>query len=317
MHTILVPLDGSELAQQVLPYARTLAALFSAPLRLIQVVSREHQEHFLVQSPALLWGASDPRLRTMDLEKHAFQVLHARAENYLNTIAGPLRQEGFDVETDVHFGVPAVCITETAAHRAVKMIAMVTHGYSGLQRWTLGSVTDKVVQTTTTPVFIVRAQAQILPAEPQPIKRILVPLDGSDFSKQALPIAIELATQSQASIHLVHALLPDDEYPAFVRVSLSESLFQQSMDAKHRWASQQLSVAAAEIQHNNISVSSQISLGHPAETIIAAASQQQSDVIVMATHGYGGLRRWVLGSVADKVLHATTPPLLLVHVTEN
>jgi len=134
---------------------------------------------------------------------------------------------------------------------------MATHGYGGLRRWALGSVTDRVVHTATVPVCVVRSAAHVAPGE-HALTRILVPLDGSDLARQALPLAIELAKRASAELVVLRAV---------------------------------------ETHTQNASL---------------MIMQSGVDLIVMATHGYGGLQRWALGSVADKVLQAAPIPILLV-----
>lgn len=312
MLTVLVPLDGSELAEQILPSVRALATLISARICLVQVVAEAQRGDFLVRTPPLFRRNGHGHTSEAEAGRQVFLGQQHEAVCYLEVVARPLREAGFDVTTDVHFGSPATCIVETARHRGATLIAMATHGYGGWRRWAVGSVTDRVIRTTTTPVLVVRGREESA-AQPLMLKRILVPLDGSQFGKQALPIAIELARQAHASIHLVHALLPGDELPAIVWVNMSEMRLQQTIDERQREIEQHLAVAMREIQAAGIPVSSRVMIGQPAEMIVAAANQRQSDLIVMATHGYGGFVRFALGSVADRVLHTTTTPLLLVH----
>jgi nucleotide-binding universal stress UspA family protein len=188
---------------------------------------------------------------------------------------------------------------------------MATHGYSGLQRWSLGSVADKVLQAATTPVFLMRATAQ-LPAAPWTLQRVMVPLDGSPLAEQALPAAIELATHAQAELLLFHAVIPPVKYaPDLAPFRRSPTAIavpppgpQQALD--------QLQAVVERWRPEGIAVLPAVASGEPAQQIIDEAARQHVDLIVLATHGYSGLRRWALGSVADKLLHATDIPLLLV-----
>lgn len=316
MKTILVPLDGSELAAQVLPYVRTLAANLSANICLLNVVADVPHKPFRDQHHMMLWSTSEELLRESTADEGIFAVLRQRAISYLDQFARVLRQDGFDVETEVLFEQAAEGIVKVAEERHVDLIAMVTHGYSGLRRWALGSTTDKVVSMASAPVFVVRGSEHPVLAEPPVFKRILVPLDGSDFSRQSLPVAAELATHMQANVHVLHAMLSVEEYPALVRASVTGPQFADAMNRTQEWAQEHLAAAAAALQHTGCTVTTHVAKGYPAEMIIEEATRQQSDVIVMATHGYSGLKRWTLGSIADKVLHATSTPLVLVHARE-
>jgi len=208
-------------------------------------------------------------------------------------------------------GAPGECIVDIAAGEPEALIAMATHGYSGLRRWTLGSVADKVVQAATTPVFVVRATAQP-PAGARSLQRIMVPLDGSALAEQALPLAIELATRAQAELLLFHAVSPPIKYvPELTPFHRSPPTIEFPAPG-HQQALQQLHGVAERWHLHAISALSVVTSGEPAQEISDTVAQEHVDLIVMATHGYSGVRRWALGSVADKVLHASDTPLLLV-----
>ena len=304
MKTILVPLDGSALAEQILPYVRMLAPLAGATIHLLRVVPDDEKNTLLASDPAVLYEAEASSMPMWEREAWIWDMLRQRAEGYLDAQTTALRLDGFDVHSHVQIGAPAEMIIAVAEQVHADLIAMATHGYTGFKRWTLGSVTDKVVQATTTPVFVVPSHAA--PAGEPRLKRILLPLDGSGFARQALPLATELTTHAHAELLLFWAVSPSIE--VYHGTLLPASV--QNMLRGH--AQEELRVLAGELRHSEISVKTAVVIGYPAEEIVEAAARHQVDLIVMATHGYGGLRRWALGSVADKVLHATPTPLLLV-----
>jgi nucleotide-binding universal stress UspA family protein len=194
---------------------------------------------------------------------------------------------------------------------------MATHGYSGLRRWTLGSVADKVLYAATIPVFLVRAITQP-PASARSWKRILVPLDGSALAEQALPLAITLARRTQAELMLLQVAVPLVDYvPGLSPFSRSIPTSIAFPDLLREQAQQQLATTINRFATRDVAMAPVVLFGYPAEMIVAAAIERQADLIVMATHGESGLRRWALGSVADKVLHASTVPLLLVRAQPN
>lgn len=317
MNTIIVPLDGSPLANQIVPYARTLAHYYDATICLLFAVSETQRRQFFSEHPDFIWNTDEAPLEGLEHEpdERMFDALREHAVQHLEPIAEDLRAAGLEVETEVTFGWPASCIVEFAASRDAALIAMVTHGYSGMRRWALGSVTDKVVHAANVPIFIVRGHEHLSSEKPLDLRRILVPLDGSDFSRQALPVATNLATRTGAALHLVQAAAPGHEYPALVRSILPGGKQEQPTQQAIEQAEQQVGSAADELRRDGYTVSAHASGGYPAEVIIEEANAQQCDLIVMATHGYSGVQRWSLGSVADKVLHATMTPLLLVHMT--
>jgi nucleotide-binding universal stress UspA family protein len=313
MKTILVPLDGSAIAEQVLPYARLLARILTARVHLLAVMTNEQRQHLIAKYAATPPGEGGRYEMEWDWERRAQTQLSYAAEGYLIGQAQRLRTAGMHATFEVTSGAPAECIVDTAANEPEVLIAMATHGYRGLRRWTLGSVADKVVQSATAPVFLVRT-AEPTPANAWSVKRILVPLDGSALAEQALPLAIELARRAQAELILLQVVMPLVEYAAGLS-RLTRPLPQsiQFTDVLREQAQQQLATTINRFGTYKIVMTPVVAMGHPAEAIVDVAMERQADLIVMATHGYSGLQRWALGSVADKVLHAATMPLILLH----
>lgn len=317
MHTIVVPLDGSELAAQVMPHVRTLAPLLDAHVHLLRVVpaTPPGDSESWAQVLISVYGAPESEAARRDHHNDVMEELHQQAQAYLDTQAQMLRSAGIEVTSEVRTGSPAETIVEVAAaHMPGALIAMATHGYSGLRRWALGSVADKVIHATDAPVLLVRGQAhQVV----QPPHRILTPLDGSGLSRQALPLASEIARAARAELILLRAVVPMIEAyigaPVLGRPLVENS---ETLNALYEYALDELKAEAASLRAEAPRVLTRAIIGYPAEVIIDEAREMDVDLIVMATHGYSGLRRWALGSVADKVLHATTTPLILVRASE-
>lgn len=298
MQTILVPLDGSPLSEQVLPYVRLLAPILAANVRLLHVITEVDREGIITSGTLRPYGPAGALVTYGELAPRAWDFLRANAEAYLAALAAPLSEAGLVVEVDVQAGAPADRIVEGAEQRDVALIAMATHGYGGLRRWALGSVTDRVIHATTTPLFIVRSAAHVSPGD-HALTRILLPLDGSDLARQALPLAIELAKRAHAELVVLRAVEPYSQYASLLIMQRTQ-------------AAQDLHALAAELRQQQVVVTPIVAIGSAAEAIINEAAQRGVDLIVMATHGYGGLQRWALGSVADKVLQAAPMPILLV-----
>src|SRR6266542_1241626 len=182
MKTILVPLDGSALAEQVLPSVRSLASLMPSTIHLLHIVAEADRYHLLFDDP---YGVGEPTITTTAPASQtataatSWDVLRQNATTYLS---------------------------QQAERIGAKMIAMATHGYSGLRRWALGSVTDKVMHITNTPMLIVRG-AEKKAGEPS-FKRIMLTLDGSTLARQATPLATEIATLAQAELVVLTAVAP-------------------------------------------------------------------------------------------------------------
>jgi nucleotide-binding universal stress UspA family protein len=311
MKTILVPLDGSALAEQILPYVQVLAPILGAEVRLLQALSDTAYDGMLSTGMFGAYGVSEPPDVYRERRQRFWEAQRQHAQGYLATRALELQRMGLDVEIDVRIGPPEELIVEAAQSLGVALIAMATHGYSGLRRWTLGSVADKVAHATTTPVFLVRG-TEHPPTDDVTLKRILLPLDGSALANQALPLATELATCAQAELVLLQAIVPTIELTAGLRPGRPIAEYGEVLEALRRQAKQNLGFLAAQFQQRGIPAETVVLNGHAAEAIVDEAAQRQVDLIVMATHGYSGLKRWTLGSVADKVLHAAKTPLLLV-----
>ena len=311
MKTILVPLDGSALAEQALPYVRTLAALLGARVRLLTVIMDDQRESLVVEGITASYGIIDPLATQRD--RWSLTTLTQHAESYLDSHAALLRRHAIDVEVDVRCGPAADVIVEAAAGQHVAMIVMATHGYSGLRRWALGSVTDRVVHATATPVFVVRGTSAA-PTEPIAFRRVMVPLDGSPLAAQALPLTADLAERARAELLLMQAVEEIIGASTLIaplgRPDLMSSEILRMLRAR---ASQQLDEQAIKLRERGLLVAAHVVEGHAAEAIIDEAERQSVDLIVMATHGYSGIKRWAIGSVTDKVLHAAATPLLLVH----
>jgi nucleotide-binding universal stress UspA family protein len=182
------------------------------------------------------------------------------------------------------------------------------HGYSGLRRWALGSTTDKVVHAAAKPVLVVHAAAQPVP-DPA-LRCIMVPLDGSALARQALPLALKLAERAQAELFRMTALTPPlDEAPWSAQLRTEEAA---TLATVREHLLREADAFNGQGGGAQIPVAPLVALGFAAEAIVDAAVRHNVDLIVMAAHGYSGLRRWTLGSVADKVLHAASVPVLLV-----
>lgn len=310
MKTILVPLDGSILAEQVLPYVGTLARILEARICLLRVVAESEEHELLAEAIAATYGVGAPLATQPAVQTHSHELLQQNAERYLESQAALLYAAGLDVVVDVRCGRAADVIAETALNQHVVLIALASHGYSGLKRWALGSVADTVVHATSIPALIVRGAA---PTRVPAISRIMVPIDGSTLSRQALPLAAELARSAHAELILLHAATPAiADYPSFP--ASDERLPQpgNAPAALRRQATSMLDALAAELRSHQVDVRTRVVNGHAAKVLVDEAAQCGVDLIVMATRGYGGLRRWALGSVADTVVHTTATPLILV-----
>jgi nucleotide-binding universal stress UspA family protein len=294
---IMVPLDGSNAAEMVLPYAEEIAIKFNSEIALVSV--------------------AEPTPAESD---HLFRA-------YLKTIQEKVRTElgnwgakpGTPVTVEVLAGKPAQEILSYAADKSVSLVVMASRGTSGEGPWLLGNIAAKVLRATTKPVLLVRKEA---PAEGLQrkglIKRILVPLDGSKVAEQIVPHAEELARCMGAELILFQT------YESFLGVISGEAMVTMSAEEikeanKHREedAKAYLRTIAGTLREMGLTVSEVVVPGDPADVILSYAESNAVDIITMSTHGLSGLKRWVFGSVTDKVLHAGDMPVLVVRAAEQ
>jgi nucleotide-binding universal stress UspA family protein len=294
---IMVPLDGSNAAERVLPYAEEIANKFNSEIALVSVAE---------PSPA----ESD----------HLFLA-------YLRTIQEKVKTElgkwgaktGTPVTMDVLTGKPAQEILSYAADKNVSLVVMASRGRSGEGPWLLGNIAAKVLRATTKPVLLVRKEA---PAESLQrkglIKKILVPLDGSKVAEQIVPYAEDLARGTGAELILFHA------YQTFLGVISGEAMVTMSAeeikevnDHREEEAKAYLKTMTGTLREMGLTVSEVVVSGDPADAILSYAESNGVDIISMSTHGLSGIKRWVFGSVTDKVLHAGDMPVLVARAAEQ
>jgi nucleotide-binding universal stress UspA family protein len=307
---ILVPLDGSRLAETAIPHAVALAAAQDCSVILLRVIPVPPS------MTAAAWGMppSEALWESWDEEV-------VTAEKYLETVADRLLAETTGLHVDVNTallkGDPAPNIISYVEHHPeVMTIAMSTHGRSGLGRWVFGSVAEKVLQGSSVPLLLVRRkEGEVLPEhfEPPIYDSLLVPLDGSDFAAQALQYAEDLALCTKACITLLSAV-PDA--PLLTDLVAPPVMPMEWEDETQRYADY-LTETTRDMRARGFMVNSRIEHNRPADAILHFAHINHPALILMATHGRSGLSRLWLGSVAMKVVQAAGCPVLLVRVKER
>ena len=288
--TILIALDGSELAEQAIPIASAVAAEHAAEVVLATAI---------VQHDG--W-------RDRPVDREGEQKEQAAAAAYLRRLRRQLQKRGIQLRAvRVERGRPHVVIDAIAGEEGADLITMTTHGRSGFARWVMGSVADKVLQTSRRPVLLVAAREDGQEGEVQ-LKRILVPLDGSPLAEAALPFVQDLARGLHASLLLERVILPTAAlYPGEFVPSAGAVLNEMEVAA-----GEYLKGVAKRIERQGITVKTNVEIGYPAETILYAAKQAGADLIALSTHGRSGPARWIMGSVADAVIRHSDRPCLVV-----
>jgi nucleotide-binding universal stress UspA family protein len=247
-----------------------------------------------------------------------FDQVRASTQSYLEDVASRLSDRGARVRVRVGEGVPAEIILDAAADEGATMIAMTTHGRTGIARWTMGSVAEKVVRASTIPVLLVRSfrrspnggmdppQAQELP-----FRRILVPVDGSAPSMASVGPATAFGKLTGAEMMVLHVrpiLIPPG--PVLPGMEAPMPVIQPPTPKSEE--DPVVTPAADRFRASGLKVISLSVEGDPAAEILDRSATQEVDLIVMGTHGRSGVSRWLTGSVAERVLRASTVPLLLV-----
>ncbi len=276
---ILVPLDGSELADRVIVQVRRLLHARDAEVILLGVVEE------------------DAVGRTYAPGHNALTV----ARKHLEKVRDDLVAQGARAHVRLEVGDPASKIIERARDDDVSLVAMSTHGRSGVSRLVRGSVAERVMRGSGAPVLVANPQS-LEPNRDARFGRILVPVDGSERAAEVLPLVQELARIYGSTIILVNVLEIVVTPDPVILVSPTRTRDEgEALLAEYR---KRIDPA--------IPVETRIALGTPAVAILDAVSETKADLVAMASHGRTGVSRWVYGSVAESVVRQCACPLLVV-----
>jgi nucleotide-binding universal stress UspA family protein len=285
LQTILVPLDGSELAERALLPAVTLAAGMGAKLTLLTVIS------------SAIWKDASRPIEAA-VQSHKYE-----AGLYLKGVRSRLLPTTVEIETAVIPGNPPSAIIQYARQNDVGLIMLSSHGRSGLNRWSFGRVAEKVLRRAPCPTLILRSEPD---AEPPQFKRILVPLDGSSLAEKVLPPTRLIATAARAELVLLHVVEPTLLPFANDDAGRSEKETQEGLAY--------LTVVQDSMAAAGLPVRTELRSGPAAETILDYAAEQSVDLIVLSSLGSSGFQMWAFGGVAERVMKgATCATLVLRH----
>lgn len=297
IRSILVPLDGSPLAEQALPIAQAIAERSGGKLQLV-----------LVHQPLILLEPGEDYTR---IELAMQQADH----DYLKSVTERLREHlGRAVSSAVLKGLPIVqTLTTHIRELGVDLVVMTSHGRGGLRRAWLGSVTDQLIRSSEIPVLVVRPGEEGAAKPGAQVSEILVPLDGSPLAEAALEPAMNLARLWDAEISLVQVVRP------VILTSGAPSSFpsgysDQVTAIRRETAEDYIRDIAERVREAGLRSTGVAVIGFDAvpETLINLAAPERVSLMVVATHGLGGLKRMMLGSVADKLVRGANVPVLVV-----
>ncbi len=270
---IVVPLDGSPLAEVALPYAEELAGKIGSEMVLLSVLPSEEPEEY--------HSLNSYMEKTLDITMRQVQKYAEGSQDC--TIC-----------TATRVGNPAEGILDYVDKGNFCLVVMATHGRSGLSRWAIGSVADKVVRSTTRqPLLLIRAKGAHPDIRAKRIfKKALLPLDGTPESEAVLNVLTNIAARLKMEIILLRVLPKMTHALAEVETYLNG------------WC--------RRLEEAGVNSRYEVRIGAPADQIIDLADEAACDMVAMTTHGHMVANMWPLGSIAQKVLLAGNTPLLLV-----
>ena len=288
---ILLPMDGSELAEQAVPYVRDLASQLNAEVHMVHVCPIVHQN-------------------LTHMHKIYLDQVEANLRKDMKAVWG-LKTEP-SIKSQILTGEPAPAILDYIKQNSINLVAVTTCGASGLRVWAMGSVADKVVRGAGIPTLLIRVKTS--PPEGKGfIRRILLPVDSSDASKIAVPYGTELANKLGASLTLF---------------SMAQTVYAQNLDgmgvgvgvnwdavdaATKKYVDDSLQEVENDLKTKGVNVTHITVLGIDAATeILELEKKIPADIVVMATRGRSGISRWAFGSTAERVLRDGELPLLLI-----
>jgi nucleotide-binding universal stress UspA family protein len=296
--SILVPLDGSPLAEQALPLASHIAQRAGSKLRLVLA-------HRLPSAPI------DPAAAKLFVSIELATRKSERA--YLRGIQAKLREGGMRLSSAVTLtGAAGPALAQYVRELGIDLVVMATHGRGGIRRAWLGSVADQLIRNLEIPVLLVRPpETGAAPARPPGVGQILVPLDGSPLAEEALDAAAKLARLWDAELTLMQVVPP-------VLLSIDGAMplpssYDDGLTAMSRMQAQDyLDDVVEEMRAQGLRAAGVAVVGwNTVDSILEMARPERVAVVVLATHGRGGLRRLALGSVADKLVRGAEVPVLV------
>lgn len=295
-HKMLVPLDGSRLSEIVFPYAKDLAGRLGLDVILLHVHSSKESETI--------------PLHQSYIENKA-QIIKRQLRDWQKKIGVNLEGSKLEVRGELAMGYPPEEIMHYAEQNNVDLILMATHGRSGVRRWVLGSVADKVLCVSSIPVWLIRAgTVESVTYDKWPQRTLLVPLDGSVLAEKVLP-HVELLAKQPGAPPVDVVLFRVAEPP-----TTSGHYFRNIPESREE-IEQYLAKIETRLKNSDLRVQSKVSSGDPAEKILGYGRKNPFSIIVMSTHGHSGMSRWFYGSVATKVLEHASNPIFLVRPGGN
>jgi len=293
---ILIPLDGSSLAECVLPHILVVGRAFDAHFTLLHVLEPSHItgiEH-----------AIDP------LEWH---LRKQEAEKYLEGIAAELRRKNLRVKEAILEGLPAEYVINFSNNNDVDLIALSTHGRSGLSGWNVSSVAQQIILRSYKSTLLIRAyESPVLGLTELKYDRLFVGLDYSARAESILPVAINLAKYCGARLILGTVIGKPDILHRFPLSEEDENLVKHVTERNYRAASNYLEQLRSQLSLQSINVETRLMISDNAtSTLHDMVEQENADLVMLVAHGHSGENRWPYGSVASSFIDYGTGSLMI------
>ncbi len=297
LNHILVPLDGSTLAECVLPHVLAIAPVMNARVTLLHVLERTQNGREISAVDPVDWH----------LRKH-------KLEKYLEQIAERLDKSGLAVERILLEGGPADGVIEFAHNNNVDLIALSTHGLSGLSGWNVSSVVQKILLRSYKSTLLVRAyQAPAASSTKVRYKRLFVGLDCSARSEYILPIAINLAQFHKSQLILETVVEKPQTIGRFPLSGTENELIDQLVETNHQAASHYFKQLLTQFSLQELKIKTHISVGEHAVAVLHdMAEESNADLVMLVAHGQSGERRWPYGSVTASFIAYGNTPLMIM-----
>lgn len=294
--TVLVPLDGSALAEHAMGYA----ARFAGPAGRLVLTE-------VLPPPERVFGLFGDVIAEPDLIQ---RIGEEGAKRGLESVVTRWRALAPNITVEVRTGEPAEQILAAAEAHGCGLVTIASHGRGGLGRWTYGSVADAVLRRSERPVLVIRPNGNDPAVALPTVRQVLVPLDGSSHAERALPAAEAVASRFSVPIRVVTVVDADAIRAATVAGTYGSLLLAQSLEDDETLVGEYLDGRVAELRAHGLTASGALHRGQPAATLLGLADPET--IVVMTSHGRGGLKRMLLGSVADKMVRLGESPVMLV-----
>ena len=243
------------------------------------------------------------------------------AVDYLEKTASSLKSSGVTISCEAHESNPADQIINQAETDSDTLIAMVTHRRSGLGRWVLGSVTDKVLHGASNPLLITHAQEEGQAPTEATLENLVAPLVGSALADKVLPHVTALSSAMGLNVILVRVTASADEYYFYVDISSAAGIntdrFYAYAQESEVPAARYLSQVKENLLKNGVkSVKERVVSGNSAISILDLVQETPNCLVALTTHGRSGVERWILGSVTDRLVRHSGQPVLVIRADD-